>query len=116
MSVPDPTVVVNQTFTVLEDSVLSSPADSGLLFGATDGDGGTILVLSNTAAARGNVTIQPDGSFTYAPNPTSNGPDSFSFLATDGSGPTGRGVVTIVVGERRAEPDRASGVCENSLC
>ena len=109
MSVPDPTLLVNQTYTVLEDGVLRVTLAAGLLDGASDGDGGTILVVSNTGAARGNVTLQPDGSFTYAPSANFNGQDSFSFFANDGSGPSGLGMATIIVGERGAW----HGVLEN---
>jgi len=38
-----------------------------------------------TDSTNGSVDLQSDGSFTYTPNLNYNGPDSFTFIANDGT-------------------------------
>ena len=45
----------------------------------------TLTAVLDSNAANGNVALNPDGSFTYTPNPQFNGPDSFTYHVNDGS-------------------------------
>ena len=48
-------------------------------------------------AANGQVAFNPDGTFTYTPNPGFEGDDSFTYRIKDSKGLTGTGTVTIQV-------------------
>lgn len=72
--------VVDRTFSLTEDTPRTVGADIGLLFDSEGAD----QVVSHTQPARGTVEVQPDGSFTYTPNPNSCLDDSFEFTASGG--------------------------------
>ncbi len=88
---PAPTAT-NDTATVAEDGSVNIP----VLANDTDPDGD---VLSVTAATAGNgtVTINPDGTITYAPNPNFNGTDTISYTLSDGNGGSSTATVTVIV-------------------
>ncbi len=60
-----------------------------------DTDGNPLVVDSVSDPLNGTVTINPDGSVTYAPNPDFSGPDSFTYTVCDGMG--GCETATVVV-------------------
>lgn len=97
--VHDPPVVVNTTFSISEDTVLSVSAADGVLKGAYDVEGDPLVVFNNTRPANGSVTVQRNGSFVYVPNKDYNGVDLFEFTASDGAGGFAKGVVNITIGE-----------------
>jgi uncharacterized repeat protein (TIGR01451 family) len=74
---------VNDAFTVRSGEVLTVAAP-GLLANDTDADGDALQISRSMAAANGNVLVEPDGSFTYTPNPGFVGTDTFTYRATDG--------------------------------
>ena len=55
------------------------------------------LVTANGGAVDGIVTLNADGTFTYTPNPDSNGPDSFAFKANDGLLDSNTGTISVTV-------------------
>ncbi|MDD2989865.1 MAG: retention module-containing protein, partial [Zoogloea sp.] len=55
------------------------------------------LVVTNATATNGQVTINPDGSLRYVPNPDFNGPDTVTYTISDGKGGTSTATVTINV-------------------
>jgi parallel beta-helix repeat protein/VCBS repeat-containing protein len=94
--VNDPPNVVNDNYSVAEDAslVISAP---GVLGNDTDVDGPSPLtVSSNTTPLHGSLVINSDGSFTYTPVADYNGPDSFTYTATDGPS-SSTGTVNITV-------------------
>jgi hypothetical protein len=80
-AVNDPPVANNGSFTTSEDS----PVSGNLV--ATDIDSPSLTYSIVAGPAHGTVTIDnaTTGAFTYTPDPNFNGPDSFTFKATDGS-------------------------------
>ncbi len=92
------TLVVNtapqtmaDTYSTIEDSTLSVNAAQGLLANDVDADGDPLSVTLDVGPARGQLTLQADGSFAYVPEANYAGPDTFSYRVTDGvdtSGPT----------------------------
>ena len=70
--------------TVAEDGRLDGVA---VLAGATDADGDALSVTAATADA-GTVTINPDGTLGYEPDPNYTGPDTVTYTIDDGRGGT----------------------------
>ncbi len=64
---------------------------------ATDLDGDNLTFKPGTNPENGNVTVNPDGSWEYVPNPDFNGEDSFTVVVDDGNGGTDTITVTVNV-------------------
>jgi VCBS repeat-containing protein len=64
---------------------------------ADDADGDTLTYAVATGPTNGTLDLQPDGSFTYTPGLNSNGSDSFTFTANDGTVDSAPATVTIGV-------------------
>jgi hypothetical protein len=79
-----------------EDETISEPAP-GLLIGASDADGDDRSVVIIDDVDHGTLTVQADGSFTYAPDGDYAGPDGFTFAISDGNTTSGTVTVTITV-------------------
>src|SRR5205823_1152037 len=57
-----------------------------VLTGSSDADGDTLSAALVSGPNHGTVTLNADGSFSYAPAANYHGPDSFTFKANDGNG------------------------------
>ncbi|WP_052380483.1 Ig-like domain-containing protein [Paenibacillus camerounensis] len=78
---------------------LSTPANvpvAGAVI-ATDPDGDILIFTLNASPVTGTAVVNPDGTFTYTPNPGFIGPDSFTVLVSDGKGGTAVSTVFITV-------------------
>ncbi|HIF9543587.1 TPA: Ig-like domain-containing protein, partial [Photobacterium damselae] len=64
---------------------------------ATDVDGDNLTFKPGTNPENGSVTVNPDGSWEYIPNPDFNGEDSFTVVVDDGNGGTDTITVTVNV-------------------
>lgn len=53
-----------------------------------DGDDLTVNTILVTGPSNGSVTMNPDGSYTYTPNPGFNGEDSFTYVTCDNGVPS----------------------------
>jgi VCBS repeat-containing protein len=70
----------------------------GVLANDTDSDGDTLTaMLESGGPENGKLTLNPDGSFSYTPDPDFNGQDSFSYRADDGNHDSEPVTVTIDV-------------------
>lgn len=91
-AVNDAPVANLQSITTNEDTTFSGTLT------ATDADGDTLTYSAGlVAATHGTVTINPNGTFTYAPAANYNGPDSFSFKVNDGTVNSVDALVTVTV-------------------
>jgi VCBS repeat-containing protein len=79
-----------------EDTPLTVAAP-GVLGNDTDPDGDTLTAALVSGPSHGTLTLNPDGSFTYTPAADYNGPDSFTYKATDGSLDSNTATVSITV-------------------
>lgn len=91
----DAPVVNPDSYTVNEDTPLSGNVASN----DTDPDGPAVVVSVVTPPANGTLDMDPDGSFTYTPDPNYNGPDGFTYSFCDGGTPEqcDEGSVSITV-------------------
>ncbi|HIF9226041.1 TPA: Ig-like domain-containing protein, partial [Photobacterium damselae] len=64
---------------------------------ATDADGDNLTFKPGADPTNGSVTVNPDGSWEYVPNPDFNGEDSFTVVVDDGNGGTDTITVTVNV-------------------
>ncbi|RGE38557.1 tandem-95 repeat protein [Comamonas testosteroni] len=107
----------DEVVTVTEDQVLNVPAANGLLANTSDVDGGTPSVTTfsvdingdgspeqftagqtATIAGVGTLTINADGSYTFAPSADYHGPvPMVSYTVSDGHGGTDTSTLTLSV-------------------
>jgi VCBS repeat-containing protein len=94
--VNDNPVAANDVFSAAEDEALDSTAGS-VLANDSDIDGDTLTAELESGPLHGTLTLNPDGTFSYAPEANFNGLDGFSYLASDGTGTSEVVTVTITV-------------------
>jgi VCBS repeat-containing protein len=87
--------VRDDAYSVAEDGVLTVPA-AGVLANDSNLGGGPLSAALANGPGHGTVTLNADGSFTYRPAVSYNGPDSFTYGAGDGVA-SGAGQVTLTV-------------------
>jgi VCBS repeat-containing protein len=104
--VNDPPVANDDTYTVAEDTTLTVPIigllstgtpGAGILANDTDPEGDGLVALLGSNVSHGTLVLNSNGSFTYTPDADFNGPDSFTYRATDGSATGNVATVTINV-------------------
>ncbi|MBU0994464.1 MAG: tandem-95 repeat protein [Proteobacteria bacterium] len=97
----DPSATEESYLTISEDSPLSGKAT------ATDIDNSTTSLDYSKVSdpSHGTVHVNPDGSFTYIPDPNYNGSDSFRFMVQDESGGHSEGTINITVTPVNDAPD-----------
>src|SRR4029453_16279878 len=95
-AVNDAPVATNDAYTTDEDTALTVAAPGGV-GNDTDADSSTLTAAAVTGPAHGTLTLDPDGSFTYTPAANYNGPDTFTYRASDGSAQSSPATVTITV-------------------
>ncbi len=71
-------------YEVTEDAVLAVADSNGLLENDDDVEDDPLEAVLVTPPVHGSVTVNPNGSFRYAPETNYNGADSFTYLARGG--------------------------------
>jgi VCBS repeat-containing protein len=87
---------IDDASTTDEDTPLSVPAP-GVLANDGDPEGDPLSASLVSSPVHGTLALNPNGSFTYTPNADYNGPDSFTYKASDGSLDSNVATVTITV-------------------
>ncbi|MBI1915389.1 MAG: tandem-95 repeat protein [Planctomycetes bacterium] len=95
-AVNDAPVANDDSYTVAEDSTLTVAAP-GVLGNDSDVDGDTLSTILGSGPLHGNLVLNGDGSFTYAPAADYNGSDSFTYRAFDGTASSTVATVSIIV-------------------
>jgi VCBS repeat-containing protein len=95
-AVNDAPVAVNDSYATDEDTTLSVAAP-GVLGNDTDVDGDSLTAARVTGPSHGTLTLNGNGSFSYTPDANYNGPDSFTYKASDGTADSNAATVSITV-------------------
>ena len=96
-AVNQPPVAVDDAYAVTGGAVLSVPAP-GVLGNDSDPDGDMLTAQLVAGPASGNLTLNPDGSFTYVPaEDAASGSVTFTYQAFDGVALSNVATVTITV-------------------
>jgi hypothetical protein len=74
-----------------------APATGGVLGNDTDADNDSLTAVLVSGPANGRLTLNPDGTFTYIPDPDFSGADSFTYRANDGTSNSNVATVTLNV-------------------
>jgi len=77
-------VVTADSYTTSEDVALVVPSLTGVLSNDTDPESVAMTAVLDVGPTNGTLTLNPNGGFTYTPNPNYFGPDSFTYRASDG--------------------------------
>lgn len=95
--VDDPPVANADTYATTEDTTVTIDAAAGVLANDTDTEGAAMSAAVSSGVSHGSLTFNTGGSFTYIPDADYNGPDAFSYTATDGTSSTVPTWVTLNV-------------------
>ncbi len=93
---PAPPVANNDAFDATEDTPLTVPA-LGVLANDEDSNGDALQALLVDNVSSGLLALSVDGSFVYTPTANFNGPDGFSYKASDATFESNVATVTITV-------------------
>jgi autotransporter-associated beta strand protein len=110
-----PPLANDDAFAVAEDGSLAG----NVLANDTDADNNSLTaVLVSGPSNAASFTLNPDGSFSYVPAADYNGPDSFTYKASDGTADSNVATVNISVTEVNDAPtagnDTLSDIAEDS--
>ncbi|HEX9696363.1 MAG TPA: cadherin-like domain-containing protein, partial [Actinomycetota bacterium] len=95
-AVNDAPVAVADAYATDEDVALNVPAP-GVLANDSDAEGDSLTAALVSGPANGTLTLNADGSFSYAPAVNFNGPDSFTYKANDGTADSNVATVSLTV-------------------
>jgi len=113
--VNDAPVAVADSYNTNEDQTLNVVAP-GVLGNDTDAENNSKTASVVTNPTKGTLTLNPDGSFQYVPNPNVNGTDTFTYKVTDNGTTNGNpdpkssnGTVTITIAAVNDVPTFTAG-------
>ncbi len=94
-----PTVILdlvanNDSASTSYNTPIDIPLNTGVLVNDVGSD---LTVTGYTQPANGTVTVNPDGSYSYTPNPGFTGVDTFQYTVTDSVNNTATATVSITV-------------------
>jgi hypothetical protein len=89
-------LAANDAYVTDEDTSLTVP-EPGVLGNDWDADGDPLTAFLMSGPSNGALTLNADGSFTYAPDPGFHGTDSFTYVANNGMQDSNEATVKITV-------------------
>ncbi|MFT4924839.1 MAG: putative delta-60 repeat protein [Phenylobacterium sp.] len=115
----NPPTAQNDSYTINENTVLSTAADglASLLANDSDGDGDNLTVVSIGAPQHGTRTLGQNGHFSYIPAANFYGVDNMVYQLSDGTTTTTASITIIVLPQNappQANPDSGYQVAEDS--
>ncbi len=97
IEVNSPPVAAADSYQTDEDLTLTVAVADGVLDNDTDPDGDPLTAVVVELPAHGTLAFSADGSFTYEPDDDYNGPDSFTYRASDGTDSSSLTTVSLTV-------------------
>jgi VCBS repeat-containing protein len=97
LPVNDGPQAVADAYTADEDVLLQVDAVNGLLANDLDVDGDPLTAILAGGPLHGDLTLNPDGSFSYLPDAEYSGGDSFTYYVSDGLLQSGTVTVSLTV-------------------
>jgi VCBS repeat-containing protein len=94
----EPPVAAADSYSTVQSSILEVPAP-GVLGNDSDADNNSLTATLVSDVSFGLLTLFPDGSFVYMPDPDFVGEDSFTYVASDSQNDSKVATVTITVTE-----------------
>ena len=91
--VPGPPVAVDDSYSIDQDTTLNG----NVLANDHDPNGDPLTAILHLITPHGSLNLHPDGSFDYTPDSGYSGPDSFTYVANDGSADSNEAIVSITV-------------------
>ncbi len=113
---PTPPVTNNDAYAAVEDTPLVVPA-AGVLTNDTDVNDDALQAVLGSTVTNGVLALSVDGSFVYTPTANFNGPDGFTYKASDATFESDMATVTITVAPVNDAPaavDDEYGVSRNT--
>jgi VCBS repeat-containing protein len=102
---PDAPIANNDLYGTTVNNPIVADASSGVLANDVDPDPGSSMTVTLVGQpTHGDVTLNPNGGFTYTPDTDYIGPDSFTYTASDGSLTSTPATVNINVNENNTSP------------
>jgi hypothetical protein len=95
--VNDAPIAGNDNLATNQGAPLTIRPLTDLLVNDTDAEGNLLTITGFTQPANGTVVNNGNGTWTYTPNPTFSGVDSFTYTADDGNGGTDTATLNITV-------------------
>jgi uncharacterized repeat protein (TIGR01451 family) len=93
----NPPVANDDAYSVRENHELIVPVSTGLLANDSDPDGDPLTAVLDSASFNGSLSLYPDGSFYFTPDPGFSGTTSFTYHASDSIDSSTVATVTITV-------------------
>ncbi|WP_400080000.1 Ig-like domain-containing protein [Winogradskyella sp. R77965] len=81
----------------INNTFVDQPVSGNVLTNDEDFEGDNQTVTANTNPANGTVVINPDGSYTYTPNPGFIGEDTFEYTICDDGNPQACDTATVYI-------------------
>ena len=106
-AVNDAPIAGADSYSVDEGQTLNVPAP-GILANDSDPEGGALTIILVRNVWHGSLTLNPDGSFTYTPNTTYHGEDSFEYRVKDPQGKKSAIVTATFTGDYTNDPPTAA--------
>lgn len=95
-------IAINDNFSIDEDA--SAPLTANVLLNDLGLGDAPITVFMQTNVRNGNLTLNPDGTFSYTPDPNFHGSDAFKYIVRDADGDRDEATVTITVNSVNDQP------------
>jgi gliding motility-associated-like protein len=94
-----PPTAVNDAYDTSVDNTLNVQEINGVLLNDSDPKGRALTAVLNSTVSQGNLTLLPNGSFTYIPDSGFSGTDTFTYMANNGKLNSSIATVTINIEE-----------------
>jgi Bacterial Ig domain len=104
----------DDSYSLAENGSLNVPAASGVLANDFDPYGGSPSSFLREDVSHGSMTLNPDGSFLYTPNPNYVGTDSFTYVEYTNEVNSFPATVYLTVTPPLPASDRASSTMEGA--